>query len=479
MSVRLRDEVVERKRSRLRRLLSTKALSTRRTPLSFGQERLWFLERLRPGESAYNVPVVLRLKGELDSSALRQSVKKLVERHETLRTSFRSEQGKPVQVVSPAEGIEIPLPVVDVNGVEAEALRQAAEEAHQVFDLRKGPLLRGRLLRVNEREHLLALVTHHIVSDGWSMGVLLRELGALYGAARKGGEEAGLEPLPIQYADYAVWQRQWLQGEVLERQMEYWRRELADVPVLELPTDRRRPAVQSYRGARVGMELGAELGERLRRLSQQEGVTLFMTLLAGFEVLLQRYSGQDDIVVGTAIANRTRREVEGLIGMFVNTLVLRTDLSGDPSFRQLLGRVRETTLGAYAHQDLPFEKLVEELRPQRDVSRPPLFQVSFILQNAPWSKPELAGLEASLVGVEHQTAKFDLSVSLGERGQKIVGGLEYNTDLFEAATIERMAGHYRQLLETAVVADLPISRLPLITNEELVRLTGEFNKRFN
>jgi amino acid adenylation domain-containing protein len=350
---------------------------------------------------------------------------------------------------------------------EAEAQQLATEEARRPFDLAQGPLLRAILLRLDKEEHVLLLTMHHIVSDGWSMGILFRELSALYGAFSV-GKPSPLPELPIQYADFAVWQRQWLQGEVLEAQLAYWRKQLDGAPsMLELPTDRPRPAVQTSRGARQSLALSRDLTEALKVLSRQEGVTLFMTLLAAFKTLLYRYAGRDDIIVVSPIANRNRVEIEGLIGFFVNTLVLHTDLSGNPSFRELLGRVREVALGAYAHQDLPFEKLVEELQPERDLSHTPLFQVWFVLQNTPRQALKLPGLTVNPLKALTETAKFDLTLSMVDTEQGLIGALGYNTDLFDAATIERMAGHFQTLLEGIVTdPEQRLSDLPLSTESE-------------
>ncbi|HLL46295.1 MAG TPA: condensation domain-containing protein, partial [Longimicrobiaceae bacterium] len=327
-------------------------------PLSFAQERLWVIDRMDPGGAAYNMPFTLRLRGELDEGALRAALDALVERHESLRTTFPASGGPPVQAVHPAEGAPFrlePLDGVPDDEREARALAAAAEEAWRPFDLAAGPLFRAALFRVAADDHVLVLAQHHVVTDGWSMGVLFRELSALYAALVR-GEPSPLAPLPVQYADYAVWQRGWLAGETLERQVAFWRERLAGAPpLIELPTDRPRGVVQTTRGGAHHFRLPAATLESLRALARAEGATLFMTALAGWALLLSRYARQDDVVVGTPIAGRTHEVLEGLVGMFVNTLALRTDVGGDPSFRELLGRVREGTLGAYAHQDLPFE----------------------------------------------------------------------------------------------------------------------------
>jgi acyl carrier protein len=382
-------------------------------PLSFAQQRLWFVDQLEPGNPFYNIPFVLHLVGPLDVAALAHSLNEIVRRHQALRTTFVVVNGQPTQVI--ASTLSVSLPLVDVWDLpkarqEAQVERLIVEEARRPFCLAQGPLLRAAVLRLDRAcpvqptdaleccaqqgrrdEHILLVTMHHVISDGWSLGVFTHEIAALYPAFvagepswRAGDKQSLLPELPIQYADFTLWQRAWLRGEVLEAQLSYWRRQLAAAPItLELPTDRPRPALQTFRGRTQALLLPEALSGALKALSQQEGVTLFMTLLAAFKVLLFRYTGQDDIVVGTPIANRNRGEIEGLIGFFVNTLVLRTDLRGNPSFRELLHRVRKVTLGAYAHQDLPFEVLVEKLQPERDLSRNPLFQIMFVLQNAP------------------------------------------------------------------------------------------------
>ncbi|HEU4557815.1 MAG TPA: condensation domain-containing protein, partial [Longimicrobium sp.] len=349
------------KQELLRKILLEKIGRTRTAPTSFAQERLWFIDRLEPGSAVYNMSAAWRLGGELDEAALERSLGEIVRRHETLRTVFAEVGGSPVQVIAPFDGFALPVENLSALGDadrEAAVRRRAGEEARRAFDLSVGPLFRAALLRLGEEDHVLLLSMHHVVSDGWSMGVFFRELSSLYNAYREGGESP-LPELAVQYADYAVWQREQLAGEALDRQLSYWRERLAGAPeLLKLPTDHPRPPVQTFRGATVPVKLSPELLERLQRLGQSEGATLFMTLLAAFQVLLAKYSGSEDVVVGSPIAGRTRGEVEPLIGFFVNTLVLRTDLGGDPSFREVLARVREATLGAYEHQELPFEKLV-------------------------------------------------------------------------------------------------------------------------
>jgi amino acid adenylation domain-containing protein/non-ribosomal peptide synthase protein (TIGR01720 family) len=426
-------------------------------PLSFAQQRLWFLDQLEPGNAFYNVPSSVRLTGKLNVEVLERTLTEIVRRHEALRTAFVTVDGIPRQVIGTP--YPVTLAVTDLSGWteterEAEARRLANAEGQQSFDLAQGPLLRARLLKLGDEEHIVLLTMHHIVSDGWSMGLLIDELSKLY-VAYVSGAESPLPELPIQYGDFAHWQQHWLQGEVLEQQMAYWREQLANAPaVLELPTDRPRPAVQSFRGMTHSIGFSAELTEGLKRLSRTEGVTLFMTLLAAYQTLLSRYTGQRGISVGTPIANRNRRETEPLIGFFVNTLVLHTEVRGAESFRQLLGRVREQTLGAYAHQDVPFEKLVEELQPERNLSTTPLFQVMFVYQNAGENAGalDLPGLQLRGIETESQTAKFELTLAMSEGHGELGASFEYNTDLFNTQTIERLASHFERLLES-IVAD--------------------------
>ncbi|HEU4594975.1 MAG TPA: amino acid adenylation domain-containing protein, partial [Pyrinomonadaceae bacterium] len=451
-----------------------------RSPLSYAQQRLWFLDQLAPGSPFYNGSSSFLLRGQLDLPALERSLGEVVRRHEVLRTTFVELDGSPVQLISPAS--EVTLPVTDLSGLdpterEAEADRLAHQEARRPFDLSAGPLLRASLLRLREDEHVLLVTMHHIVSDGWSAAVLTREMTALY-AAFTSGADSPLEELPIQYADYAAWQRQHLSGENLERELAYWRQQLGGAPaLLELPTDRPRPAAQSFCGAHHPLSLSAELTSALKELSQREGCTLFMTLLAGWQALLSRYSNQEEVVVGTPIANRTRAEVENLIGFFVNTLALRGDLTGEPSFRELLGRVREVTLGAYAHQEVPFERLVEELQPERSLSHQPLFQSMFALQNTPREALRLPGLELSELDVENITTRFDLSLSLTEVDGCLVGTMRYMTDLFETATIERWCEHFRTLL-VGIVAnpDERVSKLELLSEAEREQVLVSVNR---
>jgi len=448
-------------------------------PLSFAQQRLWFLEQLYPGTPLHNISRVIRLSGALDAEVLQRTLDAVVARHEALRTIIVTTNGTPMQVVTAASSV--PMVVTDLCGLaeperDAEARRLVLEETRRPFDLARGPLFRGMLLRLEDGEHLLLLAMHHIVSDGWSMGVLSRELTVFYEAFTTGAP-ARLPDLPIQYADYAVWQRERLQGARLERELAYWREQLQGAPpVIELPTDRPRPPVQSPRGAKQSILLPPGVSRQLRALSQREGVTLFATVLAAFQTLLARHTGQDDIVVGSPIAGRTRTETEGLIGFFVNTLALRTDLSGDPTFRELLRRVREVTLGAYAHPDIPFEQLVEELQPERDMSRTPIFQVALAMQNVPHHKLELRGLTLRSEPTDSGTAKFDLTLFVTEQGAGLRAAMEYCTDLFDAGTIVRLLGHFRALLDSvAGDPDRRLSELPLLTEPERHQVLVEWN----
>ncbi|HEU0078030.1 MAG TPA: amino acid adenylation domain-containing protein, partial [Longimicrobiaceae bacterium] len=448
-------------------------------PLSFAQQRLWFIDRLGPGSAAYNMPSTLRVRGTLDLRALERALAAMVGRHETLRTRFPARHGEPVQQVEPARTAVLPL--VDLAGLPEERRgpemeRLSGEEARRPFDLAAGPLLRTTVLRLGETEAAVLFTLHHIVGDGWSVGILVREVSALYGAFSR-GEAADLPELPVQYADYAVWQRAWLSGETLEAQIGYWRERLAGAPaLLELPTDRPRPAVASDAGAWTGFRIGAETAAALRALSRREGTTLFMTLLAAWQLLLSRYSGQEDVVVGTPIAGRNRLETEGLIGFFVNTLALRGDLAGDPPFRGLLARVREAALGAYANQDLPFERLVEELAPGRDAGRHPVFQVFFALENAPAHTLHLPGLTLEARDTRSGAIPFDLALSMAEEGEALAGELEYGTEIFDAPTVERLAAGFATLLEgIAAHPERRLSDLPLLTEAERATLLADWN----
>ena len=448
-------------------------------PPSFAQQRLWFLDQFAPGNAVYNVPWVMRLAGPLNAAAFERAFNEVVCRHEVLRTTFATANDDPVQVIAPA--LRVPLALTDLTGLppaerESTAHRLATEEARRPFNLAWGPLLRCGLLRLGDADHMLLLTLHHIVADGWSMGILMRELGVLY-AASINGRRPELPAIPIQYADFAAWQRRWLVGEVLEEQLAYWRDRLGrNLPVLDLPSDRPRPAALSFRGTGRMRALPAGLFGALDALSRQEGVTPFMTALAAFLALLHRYTGQDDVVIGSAIAGRNRAEIEPLIGFFVNMLVLRTDLSGDPTFRELLQRVREVALGAYAHQDLPFEKIVDALKPERDPSRTPLFQVSFTLQDAPPRAIEFSGLRASFPDIDAGTSRFDLSVNVARTAEGFIAAAEYSTDLFDQETIDRLLRHFQTVLEGAVAdPDRRLSRLPVLDAAEQKLMLVDWN----
>jgi amino acid adenylation domain-containing protein len=449
-------------------------------PLSYAQQRLWFLDQLEPGNAFYNIAAAVRLSGRLDHGALRASFQELVRRHEALRTRFSSVAGEAVQLI--AESVELEWEEIDLRGLaageqERERARLTQEKAQAPFDLAEGPLLRLSLLQLGDEEQVLLLVMHHIISDGWSLGVLMREVATLYQSYCE-GKAGSLPELAIQYADYASWQREWLTEEVLAGQLEYWREQLAGVPaLLELPSDRPRPALQSYQGATESIELGTELSAALQALSQREGVTLFTTLLAAFQTLLARYSGQKEIVVGSPIANRRHVETEELVGCFVNTLVLRSQLADNPRFSELLQRTWAVVIGAHAHQDVPFEKLVEALQPERDLSRAPLFQVMFVLQNASTGSIKLPGLELSLLPSDSGTARFDLTLSLAETADGLTGMLEYNTDLFERERMERLLGHFKELLAAVVRAPAErVFELPLMGAAERRQVLHEWNE---
>ncbi|HEY0384393.1 MAG TPA: amino acid adenylation domain-containing protein, partial [Pyrinomonadaceae bacterium] len=445
--------------------------------LSFAQHRLWFLDRMEPGNPFYNCPVSVRLTGSrLDVEALARALDEIVRRHEILRTTFKLVEGEPTQIVSHRTQ---QLAVIDLShepDAERAARRLLDEEACRFFNLEEGPLLRTTLLRLSEREHILIAVMHHIIADGWSTGILVREIKALYEAFSL-GEPSPLKELPVQYVDFAGWQRRRFEGEYLETQIAYWKQKLGGhLPVLDLPSSRPRAAVQTFHGERLALALPVELVKGLTALSRSENVTLFMLLLAAFEVLLYRYTGQTDILIGSPIANRNHREIEGLIGFFVNTLVLRADLTGGPTFQDIVRRVSQMTLEAYDHQDLPFEKLVEVLQPERDMGHSALFQVMFVLQNASVSPLDLPGLTLAPVEVHSRTSKFDLALELVEDERGLTALAEYNTDLFDAPFIERMLAQFQTLLEGIVRRpESRISELPLLAKADERQLLFEFN----
>jgi len=458
-------------------------------PISFAQQRLWFLDQMHPGNAAYNTSFAVRLRGQLNFSALERSLGKIIERHETLRTTFAVVDGRPVQVVSHNMTFKLPLvdlllmPEVDRSG---ETLRVAREEARRPFDLTNGPLIRAYLLGVAEDEHVLLLTIHHIICDGWSVGVLVEEFTTLYRSEVEGWK-AALPQLEIHYADYAVWQRECLQDGTLEKTLAYWRRRLSGAPPpLRLPTGK-RPPIQTFNGAREPISFPLPLTKALKEMSQTEGVTLFMTLLAAFNVLLYRYTGQTDILIGTPIAGRTKVEIERLIGFFTNMLVIRTDLSGDPTFRELLRKVRSVSLDAYANQALPFERLVEELQLRRDLSRNPLFQMVFSLQNTPGEMLVLPDLELSSLEIESRSALFDLMLELRESDRGINGSVEYNTDLFTSSIIKQIIDNFIALLNGVTThPDRRIIDIPLTTSASAAervylreRRRGDAAEQFN
>ncbi|MBI6899467.1 non-ribosomal peptide synthetase, partial [Pseudomonas putida] len=419
--------------------------------LSYAQQRQWFLWQLDPHSAAYNIPAALRLKGALDIEALQRSFDSLVARHETLRTTFRQEGDGAVQIVHPPMPLALtvePFAVADPANLEAAVRARVEAEVQQPFDLQQGPLLRVRLLVLGPEEHVLILTVHHIVSDGWSTPILVDELIRLYQGLRLGSPVA-LAELPIQYADYALWQRDWMEAGEQERQLGYWRQQLAgEQPLLELPVDRPRPSVQNFHGARLAIDIDASLAQALKALARQQGVTLFMLLLASFQTLLHRYSGQADIRVGVPVANRARAETQGLIGFFVNTQVLKAEFAPQTTFSALLQQVREAALQAQAHQDLPFEQLVEALQPERSMGHNPLFQVLFNHQaESPGMARQLGELQVEGLSWEGQTTQFDLILNTAEHDGGLIAALTYATSLFDPATVERIGRHWRNLLQ--------------------------------
>ena len=457
------------KRMLLARHLKQRGREFNSFPLSFAQQRLWFIDQLEPGNPAYNMPAAVRYKGTLDIAALEKAIAEIFRRHETVRTRFADVDGEPVQIVMPVQRRS--LQVLDLSDLpeherESEAARLAQEEAHRPFDLSQGPMLRASVLKLADDEHVLLLTMHHIASDGWSMNILLRELSALYGAFAL-GQPSPLAELPIQYADFAQWQRSRMQGEALAQHLNYWTTQLAGAPeVLDLPAARRRPAVQSYRGANHTFLLSEETSQRIKAIAHAQDATLFMALLSAFKVLLFCSTGQQDLVVGSPLAGRHHLQTEGLIGFFVNMLVLRTRMDGSCSFNELLARVRETTLEAYAHQDVPFERLVDALRVERGAGHHPLFQVVFTTQNSlPGDETDNATQPQGVMqpfGIEIVSTPYDLILDMGAIGERIGGSLSYNIDLFDAATAASLAQLYGRLLDE-IVSDpaKPINELPL------------------
>lgn len=468
----------EQKRALLEQLLREKARYSRRFPLSFAQERLWFLHQLERDAPYYNVPTGVRLSGRLNFLALEQTLTEITRRHEVLRTRFPTFEGQPVQMVSAQKSLT--LPMVDLTGLldsvgEAKTRRLAREVARCSFDLATGPLICIRLLRLGDDEHLAVFNMHHIVSDGWSMNILVHDVAALC-AAFLGGKPSPLAELPIQYADFSVWQREWLRGEILDRQLDYWKRQLGSGgPNIELPIDHSRPAIQRYEGTTQFTDLGPAAHDLMKQMSRQEATTLFVTMLAAFRVLLYRYSAQREISVGTPVAGRNRAEIEGIIGFFVNTLVMKSRLDGEMSFKDVLKREKEAALGAFAHQDIPFEKLVVELQPVRSLSYSPLFQVMFSLQFAVSEELRLPGLVLDSYDLELNISKFDLTLSILS-GQKLIAGIEYNTDLFEASTITRVLSHFNTLVNSICAnPEQRISTMQLMTAAEIQQIVVDWN----
>src|SRR5882724_3126242 len=450
-------------------------------PASFAQQRLWFLDKLEPGNSLYNVPFAARIRGRLHVELMEDSFRQLISRHEVLRTTFSTdEKDNVIQLVSATTNFH--LPIIDLRHLakeprEVEGQSLTLELARKPFDLERGPLLRPCLLRLDEDEYILSLTVHHTVIDGWSWGILLHELASLYRSSLE-GSCANLPELPVQYGDYAQWQQERMDGDRLAELLAYWKQQLGDAPaIFELPTDFPRPAVQTYSGNTESLFLPKNVLNGLEKLAVQEGATLFMVLLAAYNILLSRYARQDDLVVATAVAGRDRSEIEGLIGLFVNTLPLRTNLSGNPSFRQLVRQVREVTLGAYSHQELPFEKLVAEMRTGPSLSYSPVFQAMFILQNAPRESLDFANLVVTPVEVTSGTAKTDLLLTAVPKSDGMRLGMTYNVDLFRAATIQSMLSQFSKLVTSAAEnSDKPISELDLLGSDERTRITVDWNQ---
>ncbi|MBD2677482.1 MULTISPECIES: non-ribosomal peptide synthetase [Nostoc] len=449
-------------------------------PLSFSQQRLWFIDQLYHGSSFYNIPIAFHIKGQLNITALGQSLNAILKRHEIWRTTFKLINGEPVQEIAP--DLTWDLPIIHLEHLsnenwESEVKQLVAKEATKPFNLAKGLLVRATLLRLNQEEHVLLVTMHHIITDGWSCGVFLRELSTLY-AAFSTNQPSPLPELPIQYADFAIWQRDRIQGEFLATKLKYWKQQLSgELPVLQLPADRPRPSVTTFAGAKQYFTFSTTLTNALKQLSKQEDATLFMSLLAAFNILLYRYTHQEDILIGSPIANRNRAELEGMLGLFVNTLVLRNNLTGNPTFRELLHRVRQVTLDAYAHQDLPFEMIVEELQPERDLSRNPLYEVMFVLQNTPTNVQEVSGLTLRTLDFDSGTSQLDIFLSMFESQEGLTGCLEYNTDIFDATTISQFINNYQTLLENILAnPEQRICELSLLTAAEQEQLLFNFNQ---
>ena len=447
-------------------------------PLSFAQERLWFLDQLEGQNATYNIPGMLRITGNLQVTALEQALREIVNRHEVLRTNFKSVNGTPIQVIDSLKTFTLTIEDWQhLNKTEADIQLFVQKETGKTFDLATDILFRATLLQLSNHEFLLLATMHHIISDGWSIGIFVEELSHLYQSYIQ-EKYPVLPKLPIQYADFAVWQREWLSGEILETQINYWKQQLANAPaLLQIPTDRPRPAVMTNGGKTHRFTINSELTQQLQKLSRETGATLFMTLLAGFAILLNRYSHQKDILVGSPIANRNRAEIESLIGCFVNTLVLRTKFADNPRFQELLNQVKEVTLSAYSHQDVPFEQVVEVLKPERSLSHSPLFQVMFILQNAPMENLELPGVNIKVFSSDIVQAKFDLTLSMMETEKGLTASWDYNSDLFNDRTITVMAGHFQNIL-TAIVTNpqIQINQIPLLTAAEKQQILTAWNQ---
>jgi hypothetical protein len=446
---RLKGESVETKQDQV----TPRGKGNHLIPLSFAQQRLWFIDQLDPNTPAYNMPAPVRFTGPMNLPVLDQSLQEIVRRHEALRTTFEAVEGQPVQII--ARELKLSIPLIDLSSLSqsermAEARRLTSEDGMKPFDLTKGPLLRVTLLRLGEQDHAIRLTMHHIITDGWSIGVFFRELRVLY-QAYLAGDPSPLPELTIHYPDYAIWQRQWLRKGAMEQQLAYWHKQLAGAPaVLELPMNHPRPAVQSSRGMLIPLVIPRDLTVALKYMSRREGVTLFMNMVAAFQALLHCYTASLDIAVGTNVANRSHQQMENLIGFFINQLVLRTDLSGNPTFRELLVRVRNVALGAYANQDVPFEKVVDALKPERSLAQQPLFQFKIDLQNAPVSSLHLPGFTLRPLDIDITVTHTDLTLSMLDSGNLITGFIQYSTDLSEASTIERMLEHYRMILNRVV-----------------------------
>ncbi|MGB3533920.1 MAG: condensation domain-containing protein, partial [Microcoleaceae cyanobacterium] len=472
----------EQKRELLKKLMKKKANKPQYFPLSFAQKRLWFLDKLQPGSSVYNLPAALRLKGVLNLDALEKSINEIIKRHEILRTSFTESQGEVVQSVYPV--LNLNLPVIDLQKIpvsqrEIQVKNLIKQEASEPFELNQIPLFRAKLLKLSSDEFVLLFTLHHIISDYWSMRVLIQELAAIYQVLSQGkSENLSLPELNIQYVDYAVWQKKWLQSEERSTQLAYWKKQLGNnPPILQLPTDYPRPAAQTYRGNTQSFYLSHQHSEALKNLARQEDVTLFMLLLAALKTLLYRYTQQEDIVVGSTVANRNRPELKNLMGLLVNNLVFRTKISANQTFQNFIKQVREVTLEAYQHQDLPFEYLVEELQPERNLSHNPLFQVMFILHNTPTQTFQLPDLTLDYINPENKTARFDLSLDMYETPSGLTGVFEYNTDLFKAETISRIITHFQILLEEILLnSQQKVSQLSLLAEIEKNQLLVEWNQ---